>query len=60
MAEIVLVAEQSRINLHQELLQEFKPDLKRWNADILSDNTVRFKAPKVLFLSGKSELRLKF
>jgi len=60
MAEIVVLTEKSRLKLHQELHKEFKPDLKRWNAEILKDNTVRFKAPNVLFLSGKSQLRQKF
>ncbi|MEN8218176.1 MAG: OmpA family protein [Pseudomonadota bacterium] len=60
MTEIVVLTEQSRIKLHQELHKEFKPDLKRWNAEILKDNTVRFKAPNVLFINGKSQLRPKF
>jgi len=60
MGEIAEMAEQSRSQLHHDLMQEFAEDLKRWNAVILKDNTVRFKAPKVLFESGKSELRPKF
>ncbi len=60
MTEIVLVVEQSRIKLHQELVQEFARNLKQWNAEILIDNTVRFNAPKVLFRKGKSTLTRKF
>ncbi|EDN66208.1 conserved hypothetical protein [Beggiatoa sp. PS] len=60
MAEIVEVAEHSRLRLHQELLQEFISDLKRWNADILEDNTVRFNSPQVLFHQGKSMLQPQF
>ncbi|MEN8217007.1 MAG: hypothetical protein ABFS56_11685 [Pseudomonadota bacterium] len=50
----------SRLQLNHDLTQEFDSDLKHWNAIILKDNTVRFKAPKVLFESGKSKLRHKF
>ena len=60
MTEIVLVVEQSRIKLHQELIQEFARNLKQWNAEILTNNTVRFNAPKVLFRKGKSTLTRKF
>ncbi len=60
MAEIAEMAEQSRQLLHEKLLREFESDLKRWNADILSDNTVRFNAPKVLFKLGKSTLLPRF
>ncbi|RKZ84841.1 MAG: hypothetical protein DRR19_17185 [Candidatus Parabeggiatoa sp. nov. 1] len=60
MAEIALIAERSRKQLHQELLQEFASDLTQWNAEILADNTVRFNAPNVLFKQGKSTLRPKF
>ncbi|KHD08642.1 hypothetical protein PN36_35425 [Candidatus Thiomargarita nelsonii] len=60
MGEIALLADKSRSQLHQDLLQEFSADLMQWNAVILEDNTVRFKAPKVLFKSGQSDLREKF
>ena len=60
MAEIALIAERSRLQLNQELLKEFGADLKQWNAEILKDNTVRFKSPEVLFGSGKSTLRSRF
>jgi len=60
MTEIVLVAKQSRINLHNELIDEFGGNLKQWDMEILIDNTVRFKAPRVLFKKGKSVLTQKF
>jgi outer membrane protein OmpA-like peptidoglycan-associated protein len=60
MAEIALMAERSRLQLNKELLAEFDRDLKQWNAEILKDNTVRFKSPQVLFESGKSTLRSRF
>jgi len=60
MAEIALMAERSRLQLHQELLEEFEENLEAWNAEILVDNTVRFNAPNVLFKQGKSILRTRF
>jgi len=60
MKEIVLIDKISRQQLHTELLQEFASDLTLWNADILTDNTVRFNAPKVLFKSGESTPRPRF
>ncbi len=60
MTEIVLVAKQSRINLHNELIDEFGDNLKQWDMKILIDNTVRFKAPRVLFKKGKSVLTQRF
>ena len=60
MTEIVAVAEESRIKLHNELVQEFGRNLKQWDMEILIDNTVRFKAPHVLFRRGKSVLTQKF
>ncbi len=46
--------------LNRDLHREFDKDLERWNAEITNDNTVIFKAPEVLFESGKSELKKKF
>jgi len=60
MAEIAEMADRSRLALHQELRREFRDDLARWNAAILEDNTVRFKAPDILFKTGRSRLRNRF
>jgi len=46
--------------LNQYLRREFSKDLKRWNAEILSDNTIRFKSPEVIFDSGESNLKPEF
>ena len=46
--------------LNEYLNKEFKKDLKKWNAEILTDNTVRFKSPQVLFAVGKSDLKWRF
>lgn len=60
MTKIAAVSEETRKNLYHDLSIEFKSDLKNWNAEILKDNTIRFKSPNVLFETGKSELSLKF
>ena len=49
-----------QIGLYQDLLNEFRDDLPKWNAPIEADNTVRFNEPEVLFETGKSALKNKF
>lgn len=58
--EIATDFEGTRSDLYQALQEEFKDDLKRWNADILADLTVRFREPEVLFATGSAELRERF
>jgi outer membrane protein OmpA-like peptidoglycan-associated protein len=60
MAEIAVMVERSRKNLYSDLLMAFAGDLERWNAEILADNTVRFKAPDVLFQRGDHRLQARF
>lgn len=43
--------------LHDDLMREFKDDMKKWDAEILPDNTIRFKSPDVLFVTGKAQIR---
>ena len=50
-----------RLQIFNELQQEFETDLKRWNAEIDSgDLSIRFKDIELLFKQGKSEIPLKF
>src|SRR5437879_4322830 len=58
--EIATEFEGTKSDLYQALQEEFKDDLKRWNADILADLTVRFREPEVLFSTGSAELRQQF
>jgi outer membrane protein OmpA-like peptidoglycan-associated protein len=46
--------------LAEKLRQEFKHDLKRWNAEILDDATIKFNSPDILFEISKSELKSEF
>jgi chemotaxis protein MotB len=48
------------VELHQSLENEFQQDLSRWNAEILSDTTIRFKEPDVLFDQGSKEIKTRF
>lgn len=52
--------EETKRDMTQALQQEFKNDLKKWNADFLGDMTIRFNDPTVLFATGSSQLRPEF
>jgi chemotaxis protein MotB len=60
MSEIVLTYERSKKELHRDLTTEFKNDLDKWGAEILEDNTVRFKEPKILFEQSSSTIKVEF
>lgn len=46
--------------LHNSLMREFEKDLARWDAGILSDGTIRFKEPDVLFDEGSAKIKTRF
>ncbi len=60
MAKIALVYEQSREKLNRELHMEFDDDLVKWDAEILHNNTVRFRSPEILFARSSSLIRDRF
>ncbi len=60
MSEIVLTYERSKKELHRDLTTEFEKDLDKWGAEILGDNTVRFKEPKILFEQSSSTIKIEF
>jgi outer membrane protein OmpA-like peptidoglycan-associated protein len=47
-------------DLQQSLLVEFNSDLKKWNAELREDLTLRFNEPEVLFEAGKAEIKPRF
>jgi outer membrane protein OmpA-like peptidoglycan-associated protein len=49
-----------KTEVYYDLHREFEKDLPRWDAELLDDATIRFKAPDVLFDSGRSELKQRF
>jgi len=49
-----------QLNLNQKLQDEFSVDLKKWDAVIDEDNTIRFKEPEVYFDVGTSSVKERF
>lgn len=60
MRAIAEMAEHGRISIYTALNQAFAADLSNWGAVLLPNNTVRFKAPDVLFEAGKAELTTRY
>ena len=59
--EIVVAWQDSEVEIHKSLNEEFKYDLPRWAAELDRETlSIRFKAPDVLFASAAAELRPKF
>jgi len=46
--------------LNRDLNNEFKNDLKKWEAEITKDNIIIFNSPTVLFNTGKSSIKKDF
>lgn len=46
--------------LYEALMKEFKKDLKKWDAQIDVDNTIRFNEPEVLFDTGAKQVKKRF
>lgn len=59
--EIVVTWQESEVEIHDTLNEEFKDDLPQWGA-VLDRETlsIRFKSPDVLFASATAEIRPKF
>ncbi len=60
MIEIANTYADIKIKLNRALHKEFDKDLVKWGAQILTDNTIRFKEPEVLFERSSSQIREKF
>lgn len=58
--DIAVLYDQLRMELYQDLQDEFSEDLAKWGAELDKDSTIRFKEPEVLFATGKDELKPKF
>ncbi|MCK4441332.1 MAG: OmpA family protein, partial [Sulfurovaceae bacterium] len=57
---IVKTYYEDKLTLNKALKNEFKNDLKRWEAEITQDNIIIFYSPTVLFASGKSFVKKSF
>lgn len=60
MSEIAIAYDESRTALNRALIDEFAEDLPRWDAEILADNTVRFREPDVLFDVNSASIKPAF
>lgn len=58
--EIARTHESYQDDLYRSLVVEFNAELSKWNAEVLSDTTVRFKEPDVLFNIGSKEIKPRF
>jgi len=57
MTNIAKVYEENREMLNWALHEEFDKDLENWDAEILNNNTVRFRSPEILFARGSTEIK---
>jgi len=61
MREVAIIYEKSKIDLVNDLYNEFKNDLNKWGAVIDSSTiSIDFYSPDVLFAQGSDKLRLEF
>lgn len=60
MKSVAVLYDQTREQIFADLLREFQPDLAKWRAELDRDLAFRFEEPKVLFDSGKTEIKLEF
>jgi outer membrane protein OmpA-like peptidoglycan-associated protein len=61
MKEVVVLYEELRTKLYEDLKAEFSGDLDKWGAQISRENlTIQFKEPEVLFAMGSSDLKPRF
>ena len=58
--EITATYTQLQSALYDDLLDEFKDDLPRWNATLERDNTIRFNEPNILFKTGDAKIKDRF
>ena len=58
--DVALLYERLRLELYQDLLAEFEPDLAEWGAELDDDLTFRFTREDVLFDRGETTLQPQF
>ena len=57
---IVTTYEESKTNIYEDLYNEFKSDMDRWDMEVDKDGTIRFKEPEVFFDTGEAEIKDQF
>ncbi|MDX9861633.1 MAG: OmpA family protein [Rhodospirillales bacterium] len=59
--EIVVAWNESEVDIHKALEEEFEKDLSRWGAELIRETlTIRFKSPDVLFDTAEATLKPEF
>lgn len=58
--DVAILYDHLRVQLYEDLKQEFAPDMARWGAELDKDLTFRFNNTDVLFDKGKAELKPEF
>jgi outer membrane protein OmpA-like peptidoglycan-associated protein len=58
--ELALTYQEYQQDLYKSLYDEFEEDLPTWGAELLSDNTIRFNEPEILFARSSSEINENF
>ena len=59
--EVAITYQKLQNDLYEDLTEEFKADLEKWDAVIDKNSlSVRFKSPDILFSVGSSNLKKKF
>ena len=52
---------ENKNEIYKELHEEFYPDLKKWNAELIKKSlTIRFLSPQIMFDAGKSVVKKEF
>ncbi len=59
--EIAVTWQEAEVALYERLQEEFKNDLRRWNAELdRSTLSLRFKEPDILFTAGEARIKPAF
>ncbi len=60
MSDIAKTHQNLQVKLYNDLIAEFSNNLEEWNAEIDTDNTVRFREPDILFDQGQKVVKIRF
>jgi outer membrane protein OmpA-like peptidoglycan-associated protein len=60
MKRVAVLYDQTREQIFDDLLREFQPDLAEWRAVLDRNLAFRFEEPKVLFDSGRTDIKPEF
>jgi outer membrane protein OmpA-like peptidoglycan-associated protein len=59
--EVAVAYQENQVAIYNSLMEEFKDDLNKWDAEIDKDTlTFTFKSPDLLFPSGKTNITSKY